>query len=277
MNSQLFRLTILSLVFFVCCSTVIAADKPDDKKKKDGVIATVNGQKITASMLEQYQRSRGFVENVAKKQQTQLMIEELINRELIYQDGLKNGVDKSQEVQDQVKLLQKNIVAGAMLRNVVQVGKISEKELKDEYEKRKKDLATPEYKASHILVENEKDAKDIISQLDKGKNFAELAKEKSTGPSATHGGDLGWFKPQEMVQPFSVAVATLKNNEYTKNPVKTDFGWHVILRVDSREVGAPPFEQMKEQLKMRVQNIQVEQYIKSLRDKAKIERTHKPK
>jgi len=137
MNSQLFRLTILCLLFFTCYSTVIAADKEGGNKQKDGTIATVNGQKITASMLEQYKRSRGFVENVDKKQQTQLMIEELINRELIYQDGVKNGVDKSQEVQDQVKLLQKNIVAGAMLRNVVQVGKISEKDLKDEYEKRK--------------------------------------------------------------------------------------------------------------------------------------------
>lgn len=277
MNLILFRITLSSLILSLGISTAIAADKEKNTSKKDGLIATVNGQKITASMLEQYQRSRGFIENVDQKQQTQLMIEELINRELIYQDGVKNGIEKSAEVQDQIKLLEKNIVAGAMLRNVVQVGKISDKELKEEYEKRKKDLAVPEYKASHILVEDEKEAKDIISQLDKGKNFAELAKEKSTGPSATHGGDLGWFKPQEMVQPFSVAVATLKNNEYTKVPVKTDFGWHVILRVDSREVDAPPFEQMKEQLKMRVQNIQVEQYIKSLRDKAKIDRTHKPK
>ena len=274
MNTLTLRLPLLPLILALCISTAIAAEKADNKKK-DGLIATVNGQKITASMLEQYQRSRGFIENVDQKQQTQLMIEELINRELIYQDGVKNGVDKSDEVKEQIKLLEKNIVAGATLRNVVEVGKISDKELKEEYEKRKKDLAIPEFKASHILVEDEKEAKDIIALLDKGKNFAELAKEKSTGPSAPHGGDLGWFKPQEMVPQFSVAVAALKNNEYTKEPVKTDFGWHVILRVDSREVDAPPFEQMKEQLTMRVQNIQVEQYIKSLRDKAKIERTHK--
>ena len=262
---------IIFLLFILTSLPVLAADK------KDGVIATVNGTKITASMLEQYQKTRGFIQNVDKKQQTQLMIEELINREVLYQEGIKNGIDKTAEVQKQFELLKKNIVAGAALRKAADVAKISEKELKAEYEKQKKRLATKEYKASHILLENENDAKKVISMLNKGDNFAELAKNKSTGPSATHGGDLGWFKPQEMVPPFAAAVATLKNNEYTKTPVKTDFGYHVILRVDAREIDAPPFEQLKEQLKMRVQNLQVEQYIKSLRQKAKIERTHKQK
>jgi len=269
-----FSLRMLLVGTSMITSIAIAAEAPPTK---DGLIATVNGAKITASMLKQYQKSRGFVENIDKKQQTQLMIEELINRELIYQDGIKNGVDKSAEVLEQIEELKKNIIAGAQLRNVAEVSKISDKDLKDEYEKRKKDLVTTEYKASHILLESENDAKGVIEELNKGKNFAELAKEKSTGPSAPHGGDLGWFRPQEMVQPFSEAVAKLKNKEYTKTPVKTDFGWHVILREDSREVDAPSYEQMKEQLKMRVQNIQVEQYIKSLRTDAKIERTHKPK
>lgn len=269
MKAKIYQIIIL--LFILTSLPALAADK------KDGVIATVNGAKITASMLEQYQKTRGFIQNVDKKQQTQLMIEELINREVLYQEGIKNGIDKTAEVQKQFELLKKNIVAGAALRKAADVAKISEKELKAEYEKQKKRLATKEYKASHILLENENDAKKVISMLNKGDNFAELAKNKSTGPSATHGGDLGWFKPQEMVPPFAAAVATLKNNEYTKTPVKTDFGYHVILRVDAREIDAPPFEQLKEQLKMRVQNLQVEQYIKSLRQKAKIERTHKPK
>lgn len=267
LTRSIFHTTLL--IFILASTTAFAEDK------KDGVIATVNGEKITASMLEQYQKTRGFIENVDKKQQTQLMIEELINREVLYQEGMKNGLDKNPEVQKQFELLKRNIVAGAALRNAADISKISDKELKAEYEKQKKRLVTTEYKASHILLENENDAKDVIRQLDKGGNFAELAKKKSTGPSATHGGDLGWFKAQEMVKPFSVAVATLKNNEYTKNPVKTDFGWHVILRENSREIGAPPFDELKEQLKMRVQNLQIEQYIKSLRQKAKIERTHK--
>lgn len=253
------------------CLMLITTQSPA-ADKKDGVIAVVNGKEITASMLQAYQKSRGFIDNISKQQQIQMMVEELINRELIYQDAVKNGVDKSESVQEQLDLLRKNVVAGAMLKNVTEAAKISDEDLKKEYEKRKDQLATHEYKASHILVEKEADAKTIIAEIDKGADFAELAKKKSTGPSATHGGDLGWFKPDEMVEPFAKAVEALKNGEYTKTPVKSDFGWHVILREDSREVPPPPYEQMREQLKMRVQNLQIENYIGPLRNQAKIER-----
>jgi len=245
--------------------------------KKDAVIAVVNGNKITASMLKSYQQSRGFIDNISKKQQTQMMIEELINRELIYQDAVKNGVDKSPDVEAQIAMLRRNVVAGVMLKNVSEATKISDEELKKEYDKRKSEMTTKEFKARHILVEKEETAKTIIKELGKGAKFADLAKKKSTGPSATHGGDLGWFKPGEMVKPFAQAVEKLKNGEYTKAPVKTDFGWHVILREDARDVPPPPFEQMQEQLRMRVQNLQIEQYIGSLRKNAKIEQTARKK
>jgi peptidyl-prolyl cis-trans isomerase C len=247
-------------VLALACLMLITTQSPA-ADKKDAVIATVNGQEITASMLQAYQKSRGFIDNISQQQQIQMMVEELINRELIYQDAVKNGVDKSESVQAQLDLLRKNVVAGAMLKNVTEAAKVSDEE-----------LATHEYKASHILVEKEAEAKTIIAEIDKGSDFAELAKKKSTGPSATHGGDLGWFKPDEMVEPFARAVESLKNGEYTKTPVKSDFGWHVILREDSREVPPPPYEQMREQLKMRVQNLQIENYIGSLRKQAKIER-----
>ncbi|WP_455209272.1 peptidylprolyl isomerase [Kaarinaea lacus] len=260
--------TFLAMTCLVLISTPGAAAE----QKKDGVIAVVNGKEITASMLQAYQKSRGFIDNISQQQQIQMMVEELINRELIYQDALKNGVDKSAEVEAQLDLLRKNVVAGVMLKNVTQAAKISDEDLKKEYEKQKSKMSTAEYKASHILVEKEDDAKAIITEIDKGADFADLAKKKSVGPSAPHGGDLGWFKPDEMVEPFAKAVEGLKNGEYTKTPVKTDFGWHVIKREDSREVPPPPYEQMREQLKMRVQNLQIEQYIGSLRNQAKIER-----
>ena len=254
-------------------SVLMVSAQSFSAEKKDGVIAVVNGNKITASMLKSYQQSRGFIDNISKKQQTQMMIEELINRELIYQDAVKNGVDKNPGVEAQLAMLRRNVVAGAMLKNVTEAAKISDEELKKEYDKRKSQMATKEYKARHILLEKEDAAKTVIKELEKGAKFAELAKKKSTGPSATHGGDLGWFKPGEMVKPFAEAVEKLKKGEYTKVPVKTDFGWHVILKEDSRDVPPPPYEQMREQLKMRVQNLQIENYIGSLRNKAKIERT----
>lgn len=266
-------MNLLKYNFIVCIALVALAISVNVMaEKKDGVVAVVNGKEITASMLQSYQKSRGFIDNISRKQQTQMMIEELINRELIYQDALNNGIDKRKEVQNQIDLLTKNVVAGAMLKNVTQAGHITDEELKKEYEKHKQEMITKEYKARHILVEKEDTAKNIVAKLDKGADFGELAKKESTGPSATHGGDLGWFKPGEMVKEFSDAVEKLDNGKYTKTPVKTQFGWHVILREDVRDIPPPPFEQMREQLKMRAQNIQIEQYIGSLRNKAKIER-----
>jgi peptidyl-prolyl cis-trans isomerase C len=159
-----------------------------------------------------------------------------------------------------------------MLKNVTEASRISDEELKKEYNKRKQDMTTHEYKARHILVEKEDTARNIIAKLDKGADFAKLAEQESTGPSAAHGGDLGWFKPGEMVKEFSDAVEKLDNGKYTKSPVKSEFGWHVILREEVRDVPPPPFEQMREQLQMRAQNVQIEQYIKSLRNKAEINR-----
>jgi peptidyl-prolyl cis-trans isomerase C len=259
-------LTCVALLAFAATSTITQA------AEKDGLVATVNGTKITASMLQDYQHSRGIADNDLKKQQIQMMVEEMINRELIFQDALKNGVDKTPAVKKQMESLHKNVVAGAMLKNVAQSGNITDDDLKKEYEQRKHEMVTQEYKASHILVEKEDTAKEIIKELTKGAKFADLVKSKSIGPGAEHGGDIGWFKPGEMDKEFSDAVVALKDGEYTKTPVKTQFGWHVILREASREIPPPSFDQMKEQLKMHVQNLQIQDYIAALRKKAKIER-----
>jgi len=264
--------------FFFIINTVciaISVTSPVLADKKDGLIATVNGTKITASMLQDYQRSRGFVENIANQQQTQLMIEELINRELIFQDAVKNKVDKSADVKKQMELIRKNVIAGAMLKNVTQASSISDDDLKKEYEQRKSDLVTHEFKASQILVEKEDEAKDIIKQLEKGAKFADLAKAKSSGAGSN--GDIGWFKPGEMDKTFADAVVALKDGEYTKTPVKTDYGWHVILREATREIPPPSFEQMKDQIKVHMQNLQIQEYIASLRKNAKIKRTSEAK
>ena len=98
-----------------------------------------------------------------------------------------------------------------------------------------------EFKARHILVETQSEANSIVAELEGGANFAELAKTKSTGPSGPNGGDLGWFSPNQMVQPFSQAVAALEDGAFSKTPVQTQFGWHVILREDSREATPPTF------------------------------------
>jgi peptidyl-prolyl cis-trans isomerase C len=135
--------------------------------------------------------------------------------------------------------------------------------------------ASNEYRARHILVDTMETAKTVIEELNKGANFEELAKTRSTGPSASQGGDLGWFSPNQMAKNFSDAVEKLKPGEYSKRPVKTRFGWHIIKLEQAREVEPPAFESVQEQILKVAQNKIINDYIESLRGAAKIE-IHKP-
>jgi len=253
-------------------SLALAAGTSQAEKSDAKLLADVNGNKITSDTLQRYQKRRGVPSDASPEQQRQMMIEELINRELIFQDALKVGLDKDSEVMSELDVMRKNLLASVMLRNVTNAITITDEDLKTEYDNRAKDAGTQEFKARHILLTEEKDAVDVIKALSTGGKFDELAKQKSTGPSGEDGGDLGWFKAHEMVKPFSDAVAELDNGEYTKTPVKSDFGWHVILREDARMIPPPPFDSVKEQLRMRLQNMQIEQYIAALRKNAKIAR-----
>jgi len=260
------NLVILSM--FLTCNVAVYADNQPDSK----VLAVVNGTSITTANLSKYSKRRGMPKDADPAQQQKAMLEELINRELIYQDAKKLGIDKKTGVMAEIENQRINIVASAMLQEKSSQTTISDADLKNEYERFLTENKGKEYKARHILLENEKDAKKIIAELDKGADFITLAKEKSTGPSGENGGDLGWFKPGAMVKPFTVAVEALEDGKYSKLPIKTQFGWHVILREKSRAMAAPTFDSLKEQIRMRLQNKSVESYIATLRKSAKIEK-----
>ncbi len=249
-------------------TNMVYAENQQDSK----VLAVVNGTNITTATLSKYAKRRGMPKDADPAQQQKAMLDELINRELIYQDAKKQSIDKTPAVVAEINNQRINIIASAMLQEKSSKTTISDADLKKEYDHFVSENKGKEYKAKHILLENENDAKSIIAQLDKGADFSTLAKEKSTGPSGENGGDLGWFKPGAMVKPFSVAVEALKDGKYSKTPVKTQFGWHVILREKSRAMEAPPFDSLKEQIRMRLQNKSVESYIESLRKSAKIEK-----
>jgi peptidyl-prolyl cis-trans isomerase C len=128
-----------------------------------------------------------------------------------------------------------------------------------------------EFKARHILLENEEDAKSVIVELDEGADFATLASGRSTGPSKSVGGDLGWFEPDQMVSEFSEATAQLTDGSYSKTPVQTRFGWHVILREESRELPPPDFETVKPELEKQIQQRKIAEVIGGIREKTRIE------
>jgi peptidyl-prolyl cis-trans isomerase C len=264
MKNSITLILALGLSLFAGVTNVFAADE-------DAVVATVNGTKITEWTVQRYAKQRGLPPGMGRDQRGAL-IEELINRELIYQDALSIGVDKTPAIQSEIEHMKVNIIASAMLNRSSDRFEVKEADMKAEYDKRKGELGGKELKARHILLENEADAKAVIVELDKGADFATLAKERSTGPSAAQGGDLGWFQPGQMVKEFSTAAQKLTKNSYTKTPVKTQFGWHVILLEDSRNVKPPAYEAVKEQIRVGLQNQLMEKYIGGLRDKAKISR-----
>jgi peptidyl-prolyl cis-trans isomerase C len=261
---------LVGIALVIASKTVHSEDKVSAPASASKVLVEVNGRKITEEMLDRYVKFRGLPKGVHPDQQKKLMLEELINRELIYLDALDKGVDKIPQVQADIENQKVNVVAGAMLRETTGSVKFTDKELKqayDDYLKKMPPLV--EYKARHIVVKDEKAAKEVIAELDKGANFVELAKKKSTEPE---GSDLGWFQADQMIKPFADALVKLKNGEYTKTPVHTKYGWHVILREDSRKTAPPSFESVKNQIRMQLLNKTVQTYIGTLRDKAKITR-----
>lgn len=257
-------LFLIFAVFVVAGSNnVLAAD--------NDTVITVNGNNITEWTLKRYASQRGLPPELPEGQQREALIEELVNRELIFQDAVKIGIDKTPAIVNEIAHQRVNIVASTMLNRSSDRFAVSDAELKKEYDNRKGELGGKELKARHILLEKEEEAKAVIKELNNGADFATLAGKKSTGPSAVNGGDLGWFSTEQMVKPFSDAAAKLEKGNYTKTPVKTQFGWHVILLEDTRAVNPPKFEDIKEQIRVGLQNKLIENYIKGLRDSAKIE------
>jgi len=228
---------VLASIFFAATTVTNVALAGDDTK----VVATVNGKNITEWTLKRYATQRGLPPGVLKGKQREALVQELVNRELIYQDAVKIGVDKTPAIRAEIEHQRVNIVASTMLDRSSDRFAVSDADMKKEYDARKGELGGKELKARHILLKNEADAKAVTAELDKGADFATLAGKKSTGPTAVNGGDLGWFSPRQMVKPFSEAAGKLKKGSYTKTPVKTQFGWHVILLEDTRQVNPPKF------------------------------------
>ena len=165
----------------------------------------------------------------------------------------------------QLELQTRAMLAQAVATDFLSNNRATDEELQALYAQQVEGSSPMEFKARHILVETQGEAVDIIAQLEDGADFVELAKEKSTGPSGPSGGDLGWFPPDRMVTAFSEAVQSLEDGAYTKEPVQTQFGWHVILREDSRESVPPPFESVRDSLKQQVEGRKLQAYIDSLR------------
>lgn len=175
------------------------------------------------------------------------VIQELINQELLLMDAKKKGLDKDQEFQDALEKTKDNLLKSYAFSKTIDGVKATEEDGKEYYEKYKEHFVVPEsVTASHILVDEEEKAKDLKKQLDEGASFEDLAKEHSTCPSKEAGGNLGTFTPGQMVEPFDKKVFSMEVGEIS-DPVKTEFGYHLIQLNDKNEGGEKPYEEVKEQ------------------------------
>jgi len=232
----------------------------------------VNGVTIPQSRFDAMSRELTAQGQPDTPERANAVKEELINREVLAQAAARRGLDKDPDVAAQMDMARQAVLVRALFESEMKKNPVTDEQLQKQYETFKASMGTNEYKVRHILVEKEDDAKAIIAELNKGGDFAKIAKEKSKDPgSKDNGGDLDWGPSARYVKPFADAVTALQKGQTTQVPVKTDFGYHVIRLDDVRPLQVPPFTEMREQFRQRAQQQAVQKIVADLRSKAKVE------
>jgi peptidyl-prolyl cis-trans isomerase C len=252
-----------------------AAEKPAEAPAAPAKppLVTVNGKAISEQLFEDYVKAvAGKPSSELTQEDRDQIKENLVRIELIAQQAEKDGLTKDPEIATRLELARLNLLQQASAQKYLKERTPTEAELRAEFESQLASTPLVEYHARHILVSSEENAQKIIQQLQGGADFAKLAKNLSADKaSAAKGGDLDWFSPGTMVKPFANAVGTLKNGEFTKTPVQTQFGWHVIQLLGTRDRNPPTFDAVKEQLNQIVLTKKFKAYSDDMIKTAKIE------
>ncbi|MCO4880346.1 peptidylprolyl isomerase [Paraburkholderia caribensis] len=235
-------------------------------------IAVVNGTPIPKS------RADALVAQLVQQGQQdspklqQAVREELVNREILMQEAIREGIPSKPDVKAQVAVAQQTVVLRALIENFVKQNQPTDAEVKAKYDELVKQIGGKEYHLHHILVDNEQQAKDLIAKIRAGASFEDLAKQFSKDPgSGKNGGDLDWSDPKAYVPEFAAAAEKLQKGQMTDAPVHTQFGWHIILVDDVRQTPPPPFEQVKAQIAQQMQQEKLQAFEEDLRSKAKVQ------
>jgi peptidyl-prolyl cis-trans isomerase C len=263
-----------SLRLGLCAASLLALALPSTPAHAQAAadrIATVNGVAIPRSRVDlvvKAQAARGAADSDQLRSEIR---ERLIVREVVTQEATRKGLARNAEVQAQLDLARQEVMWQAYVADFVKTHPVNDAQLKAEYDRLRVARGEKEYKARHILVEKEEEAKAVIADLKKGKKFEELAKQSKDPGSKDRGGDLDWNSPSGYVKPFADAMVKLEKGKYTEQPVQTQFGWHVILVEDVRPTKFPAFEEVKPQLTERLQQQAFSKSVADLRAKAKVE------
>ena len=265
MKRSVLRALLTTLVVLAAATPALA------KEEAEKAVATVNGKAIPKNRADALIAAQTAQGQPDSEQLRNAVKEELVRREILAQEAQKKGLDKKSEVKGQMDLARQSVLIGAYMQDYVRAHPISDEALKKEYETIKAQLGDREYKARHILVDKDDEAKDIIARLKKGEKFEDLAKQSKDPGSKERGGDLGWAAPSNYVRPFTEAMIKLEKGKYTETPVKSDFGYHVIMLDDTRDLKLPSMDEAKPQLMQRLQQQLVDKHLGELRSKAKVE------
>ncbi len=264
-------------ILVACAASLLALgacnQAKTDQDSKGPAAATVNGAVISQRTVDMIAKQGASSGRPDTPEARAAIIDQLALQMVIAEEAVKKGLDKSSEVTEQLDTIKHSVLANAYVQDFIKNNPISDEMLKAEYERIKATVTGTEYKARHILVEKESEAKDIIARLNKDPGaFAKLATERSTDPgSKARGGDLGWFDPRRMVPEFGLAMGKLEKGKFTETPVKTQYGYHVILLEDAKPIEAPPLEDVKPQLTQQLQQQSWKKHMDALKAAAKIE------
>lgn len=234
-------------------------------------LAIVNGKPVPKA------RAEALIAQVTKSGQQQRTPEleaqvkdEVVLREIFMQEAAKRGIPASADYQAQLEMAKQSIMIRELFADYAKKNPVSDADAKAEYDKFKAQNSGQEYRARHILVEKEDEAIALIKQINGGAKFEDLAKANSKDPgSAVNGGDLDWANGNSYVAEFTKALSALKKGEMTQEPVKSQFGYHIIKLEDLREAQFPAFDDVKAQIVQRLQQQKVGAFQQELREKAK--------
>jgi peptidyl-prolyl cis-trans isomerase C len=274
---KFYRIATLSFLAALSSSPIYAEDVAEDapaahmahSEMTKGI--TVNGATISPERIDMHIKA-ALGQGRADTPQLRTAVEdELISLELMAQDAINNGLDKTAETQRQLEMARQSALIGAFVQGHFARHPITEEDIRREYDKVKNSTTEIEYKARHILVKAEKDAKKILSRLKKGAKFDQIAKAQSLDKgSSVKGGDLGWSLSSNFVPPFANALKELKKGKLS-DPVKTEFGWHILKLDDTRDLKFPAYQDVKKNITQRLQQQSIQKAIGNLRAVAKIE------
>ena len=233
--------------------------------------AIVNGKAIPKARVDEFVAMLTQQGRPDTPELREAVRDELIAREIFVQEAEKKGLARNADVQRQLDSTRQDILIRAVIRDHLRTKPVTDAEVKAEYDKLAKASGDKEYRARHILVESEAQARAIIEQLRKGDAFEELAKQSKDPGSAANGGDLDWNGADTFVKPFSEAMVKLEKGKFTEQPVKTDFGYHVIRLDDVRDTQPPPLEQVGPQIRQELERQRIQDLQADLKAKAKIQ------